>query len=138
MESVSVGLGYMERFPYLALVDQFSGFKTCWCLKDSSTKSVVTQLETFFSMTGFPVVLRSDGGPDFRQSLRRGYDGVGIIHKVSAAEHHESNGAAECGIRELKLLMKTTQAKKLALSKLMLQLNNLQRQNSSGTPAQMF
>ena len=34
--------------------------------------------------------------------------------------------------------MKTTQAKKLALSKLMLQLNNLQRQNVAGTPASMF
>ena len=34
--------------------------------------------------------------------------------------------------------MKTTRAKGLSLSKLLLQLNNMQRQNGAGSPAQMF
>ena len=45
MEEVSVDLGYLERVPYLTLVDTNSGYKSCWRIKDSSTKSVVTQLD---------------------------------------------------------------------------------------------
>ena len=54
----------------------------------------------------------------------------------SAPGHHESNGAVECSIRELKALMKTTRASGVPLQKLILQLNNMIRCNETGSPNQ--
>ena len=56
----------------------------------------------------------------------------------SAPGHHESNGAAECGIRELKALMKTTEVSGIPMKKLILQLNSMVRTSETGTPNHMF
>ena len=41
-----------------------------------------------------------------------------IIHQLSAAENHEISVAVECGIRELKMFIKTREKKGLHLAKL--------------------
>ena len=128
MESVSVDICYFEAVPYLVLVDEYSRYKAGWRIKDSSTKSVVNQLEQFFSVVGIPIILRSDGGPAFRNSFRKWCNSMGIIHSVSSPYHPQANGAAECGVREFKMLLKTTKAKGLKLRWLLLKLNNMQRQ----------
>ena len=88
---------------------------------------------------GFPIIIRSDGGPCFKShAFQEWCRSLGIRHVRSAPGHHESNGAAECGIRGLKALMKTTDTSGFPLQKLILQLNNMVRTNEMGSPNQMF
>ena len=88
---------------------------------------------------GFPITLRSDGGPSFTSKMFEDYcKEYGIKHSTSVPGHHESNGAAECGIREIKALMRTTQVSGMPLKKLIVQLNNMARAGHTGSPNQLF
>lgn len=64
MDSVALDHGYIrQRHPFLASVCQYNGYKICWHILDSSTRTVVEKLKECFSKTGNPMVLQSDGGP---------------------------------------------------------------------------
>ena len=100
---------------------------------------MIKVLDEFFTSMGWPITLRSDGGPYFSAKIFEDYcNRQGVRHSKSAPGHHESNGGAECGIREIKLLMKTTQATGLPWKKLILQLNNMNRACDTGSPNQLF
>ena len=78
-------------------------------MRDSKAESVTKLLEEFFAFVGWPINLRSDGGPCFvANHFQRFCVTNGIRHCKSAPGHHQSNGGAECGVREIKALMKTT------------------------------
>ena len=62
----------------------------------------------------------------------------GVCHSKSAPGHQKSIVCAECGIREIKLLMRTTQVSGLPLEKLIFQLNNMNRSCGTGSPNQLF
>ena len=110
LDAVSVDLGYIGiSKPFLVLVDEYSGYKQAWSLKDSKSQTVIRVLDEFFISMGWPITLRSDGGPCFAAKIFEDYcNRQGVRHSKSAPGHHESNGGAECGIWEIKLLMKTT------------------------------
>ena len=126
LESVSTDIFYHGADAYQVVVDECSGYKCCWKIKDSSTKSVVNALETWFATTGIPVVICSDNGLAYRQSFVPWCQALGIQHHTSAPYHPESNGGVECGVRELKSLIKKTKAKGVNLTKLILELNNME------------
>ena len=100
---------------------------------------MIKAVTEFCNNFGYPVQITSDGGPCFssREFAKFCLDS-GIYHSKSAPGHHESNGGAECGVRELKLLMKTSKAKGMDLKKLVMRLNNMPRQSGDGSPNQMF
>ena len=96
-------------------------------------------LEAFFALVGWPINLRSNGGPFF---AARHFEKFCVTNRVrhckSAPGHHQSNGGAECGVREIKALMKTTQETGLAMKHLISQLNNMERAGGTGSPNQLF
>ena len=50
LDSISVDLGYLGiNRPFLALVDEYSGYKRAWPLPNSKTGAVIEKLEEFFS-----------------------------------------------------------------------------------------
>ena len=65
MEAICMDIFYYGADPYLVAIDECSGYKCCWRMRNSSTKSVVQQLEQWFSTAGVPVVIRSDNWPAF-------------------------------------------------------------------------
>ena len=49
-DAVSVDLGYIGiSKPFLVLVDEYSGYKQAWSLKDSKSQSVIKVLDEFFT-----------------------------------------------------------------------------------------
>ena len=52
--------------------------------------------------------LRSDGGPQFRSDFKAYLEAENITHELSSAYHHESNGHAEAGVRDMKHLLEKT------------------------------
>ena len=106
---------------------------------DSKSESVIKLLEEFFSLVGWPLNLRSDGGPCFTaKDFEKFCFENGIRHCKSAPGHHESNGGAECGVREIKGLMKTTNKTGISLQRLISQLNSMERAGGLGCPNQLF
>ena len=56
-------LGFLNAAkPSLLVVDEFSGYKNVWELRDSKSLTVIRE---FFFNFGFPIQIRSDGGPCF-------------------------------------------------------------------------
>ena len=112
-ESVSIDIGTQKGTNYLVFVDRYSGWPLVRPLTKLDTKAITTILNDWFLEYGKPVNIRSDGGPQFRLEFTRWCKDNGIQHELSSAYHHESNGHAECGVREMKhLLGKTTSFEK--------------------------
>ncbi|XP_043243517.1 uncharacterized protein LOC122392555 [Amphibalanus amphitrite] len=59
-----------------------------------------------FAVTGVPVVLRTDGGPQFASStLRRFLERWGVRHEMSSPRYPRSNGHAEAAVKTVKKLV---------------------------------
>ena len=60
---------------------------------------------------GKPTYVRTDGGPCFKhKDFAAWCKDKNIVHETSSPHHHESNGQAERAIREVKNLLKKTDA----------------------------
>ena len=56
-------LGYLTSTrPILVVVDEFSGYKNVWELRDSKSTTVMRALKEFFNNFGYPIQIKSDGG----------------------------------------------------------------------------
>ena len=65
-------------------------------------------LEEWFVDHGILVSIRTDGGPQFRGSFDEWCTRNNIQHELSSTYRHESNGHAECAVREIKKLLAKT------------------------------
>ena len=63
-------------------------------------------LESIFETFGFHELIFSDSGPQMRASFTSWAEQLGIEHRVSSAYFTSSNGAIECSLKSLKILMK--------------------------------
>ena len=90
----------LDGATYLVVVDRYSGWPLVQPLKKLDTSAVTATLEDWFLDYGKPVSIRSDGGPQFRSEFIRWCEDQNIVHQLSSAYHHESNGHAEVAVRE--------------------------------------
>ena len=109
-ESVSIDLGKQNGKEHLIFADRYSGWTLVRPLKKLDTEAVTTILEDWFLEHGKPVSIRSDGGPQFREKFTQWCERQHIRHELSSAYHHESNGHAECAVREMKHLLGKTES----------------------------
>jgi hypothetical protein len=65
---------------FLVMVDRFSGMPFVVRMISTTTDAVWKQLMTWFMDFGFPGTIRSDNGPQFRQSFRELCQAVGVAH----------------------------------------------------------
>ena len=62
LQGIPTGLGYLNASkPILVVVDEYSGYKTVWELRDSKSLTVIRALREFFFNFGFPIQIRNDG-----------------------------------------------------------------------------
>ena len=75
------------------------------------TKNVIPIFQEWIRMYGKPTHVRTDGGPCFKhKDFATWCKDKNIVHETSSPHHHESNGQAERAIREVKNLLKKTDA----------------------------
>ena len=67
---------------------------------------MIKTMESIFEAFGFPELIFSDSGPQMRASFLSWAEQLGIEHQVSSAYFASSNGAIECSLKVLKMLMK--------------------------------
>ena len=114
MELVCIDLFQEGADHYLVMMDQYSGYPWCHMYNtwDSITTDEVTRvLLGWFYDFGFPTIIRSDNGPQFRQQFLYFCTKYGIKHQTSSPYHPRSNGQAEAGVKICKHLVKKCQAK---------------------------
>ena len=88
------------------MVDHFSGFPFVAHLKSTTTKTILNRLSTWFMDFGFPHIIRSDGGPQFRSEFNAYCKTHNIKKQRSSAYYPQSNGLAENGVKSMKRLLK--------------------------------
>ena len=108
-EAVSLDLGKQDGTWHLILADRYSGWPDVKPLtRGMDTKTVTDILEDWFTDLGKPERIRTDGGPQFRSEFKAWCKAQNIIHELSSAYHHESNGHAEVAVRDMKHLLEKT------------------------------
>jgi len=98
---------YMGR-DFLIVVDQFSGFPFVFQLgKGGATTSRQVQdcFQTIFSQFGIPVVIYSDGGPQFHMTFSKFCEEWFVNHVQSSPYYPQSNGTAEANVKAMKKLI---------------------------------
>ena len=105
-DAVGADLFHHKGNNYLVLVDRFSGFPIVSELKNTSTASVISKMHNWFLLYGFPRIIRTDGGPQFRSDFKGFCKEHGIKHEVSSPHHPRSNGLAESAVKNVKSLLK--------------------------------
>jgi hypothetical protein len=108
MESVSVDLCEYGSKKYMVMVDRHSGYPFVAQLRSTVTSAVTKVLEDWFLDYGWPKVIGSDGGPQFRSEFDNFCKENHIIHELSSVAHPQSNGLAEAGVKQIKALLEKT------------------------------
>ena len=105
MDEVSCDLYHINDAEWLIMVDRVSGYFLTKKLPKTRTIDVIKVLKSWFNLFGWPLVLRSDNGPQFRTEFSGWCVDNNIIHKLSSAYHHESAGLAESAVKQAKHLI---------------------------------
>ena len=91
---------------YIVLVDRLTGFICCEKLAKTSTASILMKLTFWFNLLGWPEIIRSDGGPQFRSEFDEFCKNFYFHNELSSPYHPESNGLAEATVKNAKSLLK--------------------------------
>jgi transposase InsO family protein len=105
MDNVSVDLFELKGKHYLVMVDRFSSFPFLSKLTTKGTDTITRILTDWFNLYGWPKVIGSDGGPQFRDEFNRWCSTKGINSVPSSAYNPASNGLAESGVKRIKHLL---------------------------------
>ena len=105
MEKALADLFQFRSQHYLVLVDRYSGFPMVSKLRNLSSATVIRNLTELFDNYGWPLSIRTDGGPQFRTEFKTFCVPHDINHELSSPYHLESNGHAESVVKNVKHLM---------------------------------
>ena len=102
-----VGIDFFEAAgkTHLLLVDRFSGYPLVHEMRTTTTEATTKRLDEWFSFLGYPAVIRSDGGPQFRGLFKDWCAERSIRHETSSPYNPNSNGLAEAAVKNVKALL---------------------------------
>jgi hypothetical protein len=137
MMSVGVDLCEYAGQMWLVMVDRLSGFPFATKLRRTATSDITRELLKWFYDWGFPRVIRSDGGPQFRRDFQLFCKDNFIRHEVSSPYNPQSNGLAEAAVKNVKRMIKKCTSKKTSFAQALFEFRNLPRTDGF-SPAQML
>lgn len=92
---------------YLVIYDSYSNFPEVAELQDTTSRTVISTMESIFSRHGIPIEVCTDGGPQFAardfSDFAARFD---FVHVTSSPYFPRSNGLAEKGVQVVKRLLK--------------------------------
>ena len=92
MRSVSLDLFAAAGHDWLAMVDRYSGYAWTTKLFNTTTQHLLSHLETWFTDFGWPLISRSDNGPQFRSEFAFFCQAHGITHELSSRTIRKAMG----------------------------------------------
>ena len=102
MGHIGVDLFDFGGSKFLVCVDQWSGYPVFKKLTSTTTSSILTTLSGWFNVLGWPRLIRSDGGPQFRGEFSSFCEKYNIKHELSAPYNPRSNGLVESAVKIVK------------------------------------
>ena len=108
MEVIGCDLFHWSGKDYLALVDRYSGYIWFKQLRHTAMTDVAKVLLDIFESYGYPLVIESDNGPQFRESFKAFCKGIGMTHMPSSAYNPASNGLSESAVKIAKHILQRT------------------------------
>jgi hypothetical protein len=108
MEAVATDLCELDGKDYIVLVDRFSGYVWVARIPNIRGDTVIAKLNDWFLEFGYPRIIASDHGRQFLDRFDEWCAARGIAHKpfMSSPHHHQANGLAEAGVKQVKALLK--------------------------------
>jgi hypothetical protein len=138
MDSVGMDLFAVGRQEYLLMVDRYSGFPWVHKLTKTDSAAVVRQLERWFSLWGYPGIIRSDGGPQFASAAFRAFCwDRDVTQETSSPYNPSSNGLAEAAVKNCKKLLLKCIAEDEDYQEALLEFRNCPRADGY-SPAQLM
>lgn len=98
----------VEGYNYvLVVIDACTRFVFFRALRTTSGQEVAKKLFKLFSNFGFPKILQSDNGPEFRNSVLESLKNcMTASHRFTTPYHPRGNGIAEAAVKKLKSIMR--------------------------------
>jgi len=87
------------------MVDGYSGFTFADRLTSLTTASIISKLQNWFRDFGYPTLIRTDGGPQFRAEFKQYCKSIGATKETSSPYYPQSNGLAESAVKQAKHLL---------------------------------
>ena len=137
MQSVGTDLFSLDGDDYIVLVDRCSGYLCADKLRRTDTTEIITQLSHWFQLLGWPMYIRSDGGPEFRREFDIFCAENDIIHELSSPYNPQSNGLAEAAVKNAKQLLIKCKQDKQDFQAALADWINIPREDKS-SPAQLM
>lgn len=112
MDHVAIDTAHMpvdaEGYAYvLVIVDIATRFLFLRALQQASGSAVGRELFKLFCEVGFPKIIQSDNGPEFRNSVIRELMLLAEVkHRFSTPYHPRGNGSAEAGVKRMKEIVR--------------------------------
>ena len=138
LEQVSADLFEYGGKDYLLLADRYSGYPVVQPLRRTSTQDVTDAMEDWFLEVGYPKILRSDGGPQFRGKFKKFCNDNDIVHELSSPYHSEGNGHAEASVKNMKRLLEKTDGKWKNFRKALQEFRNTPKQDCDSPSEIMY
>ena len=113
MHSLSVDLFSWAGKDYLVTVDRFSYYIWVDCLAKTNTSTITAILDEKFEECGYPFIIISDNGPQFRNEFKEYCIANNIIHTTSSPYNPRSNGLAESAVKQAKMLLRKSNSFKV-------------------------
>ena len=105
MACVGVDLFEFGGKSHLVCVDRWSGYPLFSQLSSTSTAAVINTLKTWFNVLGWPRVIRSDCGHQFRGEFSEFCRNFRISHELSSPYNPRANGLAESKVKIVKNML---------------------------------
>ena len=108
-EAMAADLCELQGKHYMILVDRYSSYPFVEQLHKLDTKAVTKKMmKIFTNITGMPIALTVDRGPQFRTDFTEFCNNYGIDHDPSSPYNSQSNGQAEAAVKTIKTLLDKT------------------------------
>ena len=137
MHSISLDLFEHAGKHYLVMVDRYSYFIWVHVLNSLNTAAIIRILEGYFLELGYPFIIVSDNGPQFRSEFKDYCKSHSIIHSTSSPYNPRSNGLAESAVKNAKLLLQKSDSFKDFQAKLQ-HWRNVPSSHKLASPAELF
>lgn len=138
MDSLGSDLFQIGNNHYLLVVDRYSGFPLITQkLSSLKTKAITTIMEKEFNFLGWPRIIKTDNGPQYRSEFTLFCRTHNIVHETSSPHFSQSNGLSEAAVKQMKFLMKKVKENTQLFAEAKLEWVNTPNE-SNKSPAQMF
>ena len=137
MHCVSMDLFSWAGKDYLVMIDRFSSFIWVSHLSTTTTRKVLDVIDRWYLDIGYPLIILTDNGPQFRTEFTDYCSAKHIRHVTSSPYNPRSNGLAESAVKTAKYLLQKSD-NFADFQRRLLAWRNLPLSNSALSPNELF